>query len=82
MRGLDEINWSTPKRIQMEKERAPRNAYRPKTRSKYCKKLKGPHKGEWKPWMIIHNIPTEYEELICIGCGKKLDWRTIKNDRL
>lgn len=67
------IEWSTPKEYQRNKNmKAPGNT--PKPKSKWCKKLKGPHiYGEWERLYIMER-PTGLWHSYCVACNKKKYW--------
>lgn len=74
------IHWGTPKYYQKgyeEREDQPIPAKLPKPRSKYCKRLKGPHKyGEWKQCInSFSNKPSVgFYERRCVACNRKDTW--------
>jgi hypothetical protein len=75
MRGLEEINWGTPKRIQVEADRK-KHTYKVHKKLKYCKVTKGEHQGTWKKHNFLF-LKGYYEDFKCDLCGKKL-WRQSK----
>jgi hypothetical protein len=72
------VGWHSPKQYQSGymSESNSNPAKLPKPRSKYCKKLKGPHVyGKWENYHVLGylNKPTGLWQRFCTGCNRK-DW--------
>lgn len=73
------VTWGSPKEYQSDWGKEVRSvpAKLPKPKSKYCKKLKGPHEyNEWK--LVVSSYSNEpwagFYERFCKACNKKKTW--------